>query len=63
MDELIVGVLNNKAKIAVVFLWKNVFKMLKEVTKDLHNVRIEPFDGLLVDFAASGGCRCRDSGD
>ena len=26
-------------------------KMLKEVTKDLPNVRIIPFDGLLVDFA------------
>ena len=26
-------------------------KMLKEVTKDLPNVRIVPFDGLLVDFA------------
>ena len=26
--------------------------MLKEVTKDIPNVRIYPFDGLLIDFAA-----------
>ena len=43
VDELIVGVLNNKAKMPLFSV---------EVTKDLHNVRIEPFDGLLVDFAA-----------
>ena len=51
VDELIVGVLNNKAKMPLFSVEERV-KMLKEVTKDLHNVRIEPFDGLLVDFAA-----------
>ena len=30
-------------------------KMLKEVTKDLPNVEIIPFDGLLVDFAEQIG--------
>ena len=43
VDELIVGVL---------FSVEERVKMLKEVTKDLRNVRIIPFDGLLVDFAA-----------
>ena len=51
MDELIVGVLNNKAKMPL-FSVKERVKMLEEVTKDLKNVRIVPFDGLLVDFAA-----------
>ena len=49
VDELIVGVLNNKAKKPVVFCKKNV-RMLNEVTKDMPNVRIVPFEGLLVDF-------------
>ena len=50
VDELIVGVLNNKAKTPLFSVEERV-KMLKEVTKDLPNVRIIPFDGLLVDFA------------
>ena len=51
VDELIVGVLCNKAKMPL-FSTEERVKMLKEVTKDLRNVRIIPFDGLLVDFAA-----------
>ena len=51
VDELIVGVLNNKAKMPLFSVEERV-KMLKEVTKDLKNVRIIPFDGLLVDFAS-----------
>ena len=75
MDELVVGVLNNNAKMPLFSVEERV-KMLKEVTKDLPNVEIIPFDGLLVDFAeqigADGGyqgyvrlpilnmsCRCR----
>ena len=51
VDELIVGVLNNKAKMPLFSVEERV-KMLEEVTKDLKNVRIVPFNGLLVDFAA-----------
>lgn len=51
VDELIVGVLSNKAKIPLFFVEERV-KMLKEVTKDLDNIRIVPFDGLLVEFAS-----------
>ena len=50
VDELVVGVLNNNAKMPLFSVEERV-KMLKEVTKDLPNVRIIPFDGLLVDFA------------
>ena len=51
VDELIVGVLSNKAKIPLFCVEERV-KMLKEVTKDLDNIRIVPFDGLLVEFAS-----------
>ena len=54
VDELIVGVLNNKAKMPLFSVEERV-KMLKEVTKDLENVRIVPFHGLLVEFAAEMG--------
>ncbi len=49
-DELIVGVLNNNAKMPLFSVEERV-KMLKEVTSSLTNVTIVPFDGLLVDFA------------
>ena len=51
VDELIVGVLSNKEKIPLFSVEERV-KMLKEVTKDLDNIRIVPFDGLLVEFAS-----------
>lgn len=49
-DELIVGVLNNKAKTPLFSVEERV-KMLEEVTKELPGVRIIPFEGLLADFA------------
>ena len=49
-DELIVGVLRNNAKMPLFSVEERV-KMLEEVTKDLDNVKVMPFDGLLVDFA------------
>ncbi|MBQ8803999.1 MAG: pantetheine-phosphate adenylyltransferase [Tyzzerella sp.] len=49
-DELIVGVLNNKAKIPLFSVEERV-KMLCKATEDLGNVRIIPFEGLLIDFA------------
>ncbi len=50
VDELIVGVLNNKAK-SPLFSVKERVRMLEEVTNDMPNIRIIPFEGLLVDFA------------
>ncbi|MGC4019756.1 MAG: pantetheine-phosphate adenylyltransferase [Muricomes sp.] len=50
VDELIVGVLNNNAKMPL-FSVEERAKMLKEVTKDFENIRIVPFNGLLIDFA------------
>ena len=50
VDELIIGVLNNKAK-SPLFSVEERVRMLEEITKDMPNVRIVPFEGLLVDFA------------
>ncbi len=50
VDELIVGVLNNKAK-SPLFSAEERVRMLEEITKEMPNVRILPFEGLLVDFA------------
>ena len=50
VDELIVGVLYNKAKIPLFSVEERV-KMLGEATKDMGNVKIIPFEGLLIDFA------------
>ena len=50
VDELIIGVLRNKAKMPLFSVEERV-KMLEEVTCNLPNVRIIPFEELLVDFA------------
>ena len=50
VDELIVGVLENRAKIALFSVEERV-KMLQIITKDLPNVKVESFHGLSVDFA------------
>lgn len=49
-DELIVGVLQNKAKTPLFSVEERVI-MLREVTKEFKNVKIVPFEGLLIDFA------------
>ena len=49
-DELIVSVLNNKAKTPLFSVEERV-KMLTEATKDIPNVKIESFSGLLIDYA------------
>ncbi len=49
VDELVVGVLCNSAKNSLFSLEERV-NMIKEITKDLPNVKVESFDGLLVDY-------------
>ena len=49
-DELIIGVLQNKAKTPLFSVEERVI-MLREVTKHLNNVKIIPFEGLLIEFA------------
>lgn len=50
VDELIVGVLYNKAKIPLFSVEERV-RMIQEVTKNIENVKVVAFEGLLVDFA------------
>ena len=50
MDHLIVGVLQNNSKTPLFSVEERV-KMLNEVTRDMTNVIVVPFDGLLVEFA------------
>lgn len=49
-DEVVVAVLNNKAKNPLFSVEERV-NMLKETTKELKNVKVTSFSGLLVDFA------------
>ena len=49
VDELVVGVLNNSAKNSLFSVEERV-SMLKELTKDMTNVTVASFDGLLVDY-------------
>ena len=49
-DELIVGVLVNKAKIPLFSIEERV-KMLEEATGEFSNIKIVPFEGLLIEFA------------
>ena len=49
-DELIIGVLNNKQKNPLFSIDERV-NMINELTENLGNVKVECFEGLLVDFA------------
>lgn len=49
VDELVIGVLNNRTKNPLFSLEERV-SMIKEMTKDMPNVTVASFDGLLVEF-------------
>lgn len=49
VDELVIGVLHNSAKNSLFSLDERV-SMIKETTKNLPNVKVGSFDGLLVDY-------------
>lgn len=50
VDELYVGVLNNRAKNSLFSVDERV-SMIKEIAENISNVKVVSFDGLLVDFA------------
>lgn len=50
-DVLIVSVLNNKEKTPLFSVEERV-KILKEATKDIPNVQVDSFSGLLINYAA-----------
>lgn len=49
-DELVVSVLNNKTKTPLFSVSERV-KILEEATKDMPNVKVDSFSGLLIDYA------------
>lgn len=49
-DNLTVSVLNNKTKTPLFSVEERV-KMLEEATKDLSNVKVDSFSGLLINYA------------
>jgi len=49
VEELYVGVLNNSSKSSLFSVEERV-KMLEEITKELPNVKVTSFDGLLIDY-------------
>lgn len=53
-DVLVVSVLNNKVK-SPLFSVEERVKILEEATKDLPNVKVDFFSGLLIDYAKSKG--------
>ncbi len=53
-DELIISVLNNVKKTPLFSVEERV-KILKDATKDIPNVKVESFSGLLVDYASQQG--------
>lgn len=54
VDELVVAVLNNSAKNPLFSVEERV-SMLKDITSHVPNVKIQFFDGLLIDYAKKIG--------
>jgi pantetheine-phosphate adenylyltransferase len=55
-DEVVVAVLRNSAKTPLFSLEERV-NILKEVTKDIPNVTVDSFSGLVVDFVKECGAQ------
>jgi pantetheine-phosphate adenylyltransferase len=56
-EELVVAILRNSEKTPM-FSVSERLEMLKELTADLKNVRIDTFDGLMVEYAKSMDAMC-----
>ncbi len=55
VDSLVVAVLNNPSKKGTFSLEEKI-ELLKYVTRDLENVEIDSFEGLLTDYAMKKNC-------
>jgi pantetheine-phosphate adenylyltransferase len=56
-EELVVAILRNSEKTPM-FTVAERLEMLRELTVDLKNVRLDTFDGLMVEFAKSIDAKC-----
>ena len=50
-DEVYVSILSNSAKVTPLFTVSERIELIKRVTKDIDNLHVESFSGLLVDYA------------
>jgi len=55
-DKLVVAVLKNSEKSAF-FTVEERIEQLKELTKDIKNVEVDSFSGLLIDYAEKSGAK------
>jgi len=55
-DEVVVGVLVNKNKRSLFTVAERI-DMLREITADIGNIRVDSFHGLLVDYCKAHGIR------
>ena len=56
-EELVVAILRNSEKVPMFSVMERL-EMLRELTSDLSNVRIDTFDGLMVEYAKSIDAMC-----
>jgi pantetheine-phosphate adenylyltransferase len=56
-EQLVVAILRNSEKTPMFSLWERL-EMLRELTADWSNVRIDTFDGLMVEYAKSIDAMC-----
>jgi pantetheine-phosphate adenylyltransferase len=56
-DKVIVAVLINRNKTNPVFTVEERLELLREVTKDMPNVEVDTFNGLLVDYMHTKGAK------
>ncbi len=56
-EELVVAILRNSEKVPM-FTVAERLEMLRELTANLKNVRLDTFDGLMVEFAKSIDAKC-----
>ncbi len=57
-DLLYVAILNNVNKKGHFFSLEDRLYFLRNMTKDIENVRVVSFDGLLIDFCRQNNCCC-----
>lgn len=55
VDSVVVAVLNNPSKNNTFSLQEKI-ALLKDVTKDIENVEVDSFEGLLTDYAVKKNC-------
>jgi pantetheine-phosphate adenylyltransferase len=56
-DKLIIGIYDNTAGKRILFTTEERVKMAKEATKNHPNIEVQPFTGMVVDYAQSVGAQ------